>query len=144
MINGKKLMMTPFHLIVQTLFLLLWHARRATSGGAELARFLTLCDEAGNQPVLSIDPSGSNEEISTILANASSKIIVTPKITPQFIRPLDTVNLPCILANWDCTLQFGSGTIRTHRSSQMRIIFPENFSTPQFSPDLSSVMELGI
>ena len=58
---------------------LLWHVRRATSGGAELARFLTLCDDAGNQPVLSIDPSGSNEEISTILANASSKIIVTPK-----------------------------------------------------------------
>ncbi len=56
---------------------LLWYSPKATCSGADLARFLTLCDEAGNQPVLSIDPSGSNEEISTILANASSKTIVT-------------------------------------------------------------------
>ena len=56
---------------------LLWHSQQATSNGASLARFLTLCDEAGHQAILSIDPTGSNEEISTILANASSKLIVT-------------------------------------------------------------------
>jgi len=56
---------------------LLWHCPKATSNGASLARFLTLCDDAGHQAILSIDPTGSNEEITTILANASSKLIVT-------------------------------------------------------------------
>ncbi len=58
---------------------LLWHYPNATNNGASLARFLTLCEEAGQRAVLSIDPEGSNEEISTILANASIKLIVTLK-----------------------------------------------------------------
>jgi (E)-4-hydroxy-3-methylbut-2-enyl-diphosphate synthase len=38
---------------------------------------LTLCEESGNQPVLSIDPKGLDEGVSAILANAPSPLILT-------------------------------------------------------------------
>jgi (E)-4-hydroxy-3-methylbut-2-enyl-diphosphate synthase len=56
---------------------LLWHAQKASSDSASLARFLTLCEESGNQPVLSIDPKGLDEGVSAILANAPSPLILT-------------------------------------------------------------------
>ena len=56
---------------------LLWHAHKASSNSASLARFLTLCEESGNQPVLSIDPKGLDEGVSAILANAPSPLILT-------------------------------------------------------------------
>jgi (E)-4-hydroxy-3-methylbut-2-enyl-diphosphate synthase len=56
---------------------LLWHAQKASLDSASLARFLTLCEESGNQPVLSIDPKGLDEGVSAILANAPSPLILT-------------------------------------------------------------------
>ena len=56
---------------------LLWHAQNATIDSASLARFLTLCEQSGNQPVLSVDPKCLDEGVSTILANTSSPLIIT-------------------------------------------------------------------
>ena len=56
---------------------LLWHRNSATNDTPSLARFLTLCVESGNQPVLSIDPKGLDEGISAILANAPCPLILT-------------------------------------------------------------------
>jgi (E)-4-hydroxy-3-methylbut-2-enyl-diphosphate synthase len=56
---------------------LIWHSPNATQDCASLARFLTLCVESGNQPVLSVDPKGSDEGISAILANVPCPVILT-------------------------------------------------------------------
>ena len=55
----------------------LWHSPNAAIDAASLARFLTLCEQAEQQPVLSIDPYSEDETVSSILANADLPLILT-------------------------------------------------------------------
>ncbi len=56
---------------------LLWHSQQATTDEASLARFLTFCDQAGQQPILSLNEDSFTAGFIALLSNLPSTPLIT-------------------------------------------------------------------
>jgi (E)-4-hydroxy-3-methylbut-2-enyl-diphosphate synthase len=56
---------------------LLWHSQQATTDEASLARFLTFCDQAGQQPILSLNEDSFSASFIALLSNLPSTPLIT-------------------------------------------------------------------